>query len=247
MLGSAWTSGQLMKVANNTATSANPTTGGKGHRKRSDAPGHFWGVSRMWSVLAALDDLNNLTLIDVGAGDGSISAIAAQKYSLGSIRAYDVQLVNDSWVDLVLFDGQHIPEKDASADIVLFAYVLHHAASSTHALLREAARIARRWVLVSEDLDALEWRGRNTHHDMHAHFRDEASWRDQFASAGLRVIASGPMFDMDHPCHYFLLRHANAPRLRTPINARAQSAAFSKLMQHGLVRGLRQGQLSIDR
>ena len=84
-------------------------------------------------------------------------------------------------------------------------------------------------------------------HDLHAVFRDESGWREEFARAGLRVVASGPMFDADHPCHYFLLRPPSVPRLETPRNGRAQAAAFSKLMHQGLRRGLAQGQLSVDR
>jgi SAM-dependent methyltransferase len=244
--------GALPLLSSNNRTSGAPRNRTKGvgrliRKAKQDGVGHFWGVSRMWSVLAALDDLENYTLVDVGAGDGSIGAIARQKYALGAVRAYDVQLVNNSWVDLALFDGKRLPEADGSADLVMFAYVLHHAAASTPGLLREAARVARRWVLVSEDLDRPEWRARNAYHDLHAVFRSEDTWREQFASAGLRVVASGPIFDKDHPCHYFLLRRLDAPRHWTPANGRAQAGAFSKLMHHGLERGLGQGQISVSR
>ena len=93
-------------------------------------------------LLATMTDLTNHTLLDIGAGDGSIGAIAAPKFGLGKVTLYDVQQTSNSWGDVQLFDGQHVPEPDGSHDLVMLAYVLHHAAEKQLQLLREARRVA---------------------------------------------------------------------------------------------------------
>ena len=54
-------------------------------------------------------------------------------------------------IAVAAFDGMHIPFDDGSVDIVSFVDVLHHT-DDPLILLREAARVARRYVLIKDHL-----------------------------------------------------------------------------------------------
>lgn len=56
-------------------------------------------------------------------------------------------------VPVHVFNGSHLPmEPSRGADAVLFNSVLHHAAHHAPTLLAEARRIARRYIIVIEDV-----------------------------------------------------------------------------------------------
>lgn len=82
------------------------------------------------------------------------------------------------------------------------------------ALLREAARVARHWVLVAEDTPACERHWRATRgHDSKGQFQDLASWREFFRRLKLNLVEEGPLWEgpkhgrIPYHCsrHYFLL------------------------------------------
>jgi SAM-dependent methyltransferase len=53
---------------------------------------------------------------------------------------------------VVLFDGEHVPFEDKTFDVVMLCYVLHHMSHARAAsLLLDAARVARRRVILLED------------------------------------------------------------------------------------------------
>merc|ERR1711920_1214484 len=91
------------------------------------------------------------------------------------------------------YDGVTIPEADLSFDAVSIMNVLHHAADSTPGLLRQVAAIARTWILITEDLDAPEFRKRNLRHDPRGIFRSDREWRTLFATEckGFALARSG--------------------------------------------------------
>ena len=53
---------------------------------------------------------------------------------------------------VAIFDGEKLP--GSHWDIVLFVTSLHHAGSRAPTLLREAARVSSRWIIVIEAVDA---------------------------------------------------------------------------------------------
>jgi ubiquinone/menaquinone biosynthesis C-methylase UbiE len=65
----------------------------------------------------------------------------AEKKS-GFLMAYPVKV----------FDGARLKFKDKSFDVVLFNAVLHHAARNTIQLMKDACRIARKRVILIEDI-----------------------------------------------------------------------------------------------
>lgn len=88
-------------------------------------------------------------VLDVGCGDGLVSAILQSKRPDISVRGIDVVPRDHTHISVGTFDGRHFPFSDASFDVVLFSDVLHHTGDPA-ALLREARRVATRHVLLKD-------------------------------------------------------------------------------------------------
>jgi SAM-dependent methyltransferase len=88
-------------------------------------------------------------ILDVGCGDGLLSAALRAKRPDLMLRGIDVLPRNRTHIPVEMFDGVRIPLQDNSFDAVLFSDVLHHTADPA-VLLREARRVARRCVLIKD-------------------------------------------------------------------------------------------------
>ena len=89
------------------------------------------------------------TVLDVGTGDGSIAhAIQSRKTGV-EVRGIDVLVRPETRIPVAPFDGETIPYADNSFDVVLFVDVLHHT-TDPQILLTEAARVARRCVIIKD-------------------------------------------------------------------------------------------------
>ena len=90
-------------------------------------------------------------VLDVGAGDGSIAkAIALHRPDI-KIEGIDVLIRPSTHIPVRLFDGDHIPLSGKTVDVVSFVDVLHHT-SNARTLLREAARVSRRYIVIKDHL-----------------------------------------------------------------------------------------------
>ena len=81
------------------------------------------------------------------------------------------------------FDGQQIPGGPKSVDGVLFLSILHHAANHTSSLLRSANTVARKAILVLEDLEIPgdeRLSARNRQHEPNGIFRTDTQWKRMF-------------------------------------------------------------------
>jgi SAM-dependent methyltransferase len=88
-------------------------------------------------------------VLDVGCGDGLISAnLQARRPDL-TIRGIDVLPRTHTHIPVEMFDGSRIPFDDASFDVVLFSDVLHHT-PDPYVLLREARRVAAHSLLIKD-------------------------------------------------------------------------------------------------
>lgn len=171
------------------------------------------------ALLASAPTPPKRRIVDVGAGGGLIDAYLMRKYWL-EVTAYDVAAPSENafayeasaTVPIHLFNGSHLPtEADASADAVMFNSVLHHAAHHAPALLDEARRISRRWVIVVEDVDVRGERNPREGYILHRHakhgapmtprgpkgvFRTQAEWTrllqhgGQFTVTRVGVVSS---------------------------------------------------------
>ena len=113
------------------------------------------------------------SVLDVGAGSGEMTLYLQAKYGL-LCRGVDIVKPNNNvffakkasngrgreFLPIDLFDGVSLPCADKSYDLVMINSVLHHAANKTHGLVREAARVARKYIVVLEDLNVLGHRHR---------------------------------------------------------------------------------------
>ena len=62
---------------------------------------------------------------------------------------------HQSGADL-FYDGRSLPFGEDAFDVVILSFVLHHAAENTLVLLRQVRTIASSWLLVGEDVAALD-------------------------------------------------------------------------------------------
>jgi SAM-dependent methyltransferase len=88
-------------------------------------------------------------VLDVGCGDGMISAIVGSKRPDVEIVGVDVLARDHSHIPVQMFDGSRIPFEDKSFDLVLFSDVLHHT-PNPNILLQEANRVAVHHLLIKD-------------------------------------------------------------------------------------------------
>lgn len=136
-------------------------------------------------------------LLDCGSGDGTLGALVAGQRPEIAVVGLEVHARPTSAIPVSLFDGRRIPLNDRSTDAVMLIDVLHHA-EDPHLLLREAARVARRAVLVKDHLTdawlgnvrlrAMDWVG-NVGHGVALRYEywSRQQWQSAFSDAGLVV------------------------------------------------------------
>lgn len=135
------------------------------------------------------------SVLDLGCGDGSIAmAIMERKPGL-AFRGIDVLVRPQTQIPVELFDGRSIPAADQSVDWVTIVDVLHHT-DEPGRLVAEAARVARRGVVIKdhlregfaaqETLRLMDWVG-NKGHDVRLpyNYLSRSEWTAIFAEAGV--------------------------------------------------------------
>src|SRR5689334_4074651 len=88
-------------------------------------------------------------ILDVGSGDGAVSALLQAERPDLLIHGLDVLPRDHSRIPVELFNGSDIPYADNSFDAVLISDVLHHTQNPTD-LLREARRVTARHLLLKD-------------------------------------------------------------------------------------------------
>jgi ubiquinone/menaquinone biosynthesis C-methylase UbiE len=137
-------------------------------------------------------------VLDVGCGDGQISAEIANQGQNISISGIDVLLRPHCYIPVTQFDGSHIPYPDASFDVVMFVDVLHHTKDPA-ALLAEARRVTRKYVLLKDHfrtgpignvtLRVMDWFG-NAHHNvvLPYNYLSETEWEATYKVSDLEIV-----------------------------------------------------------
>jgi SAM-dependent methyltransferase len=89
------------------------------------------------------------TVLDVGCGDGLIDRLILERRPDLQLEGVDVLVRPGARIPVTPFDGRRLPFEDRSWDTVLFCDVLHHT-DDPAGMLREAARVARRSILIKD-------------------------------------------------------------------------------------------------
>ncbi len=139
-------------------------------------------------------------VLDIGSGHG---LVATQLAPMAQVTAVDIRArAQRSGAQQTLFDGLRLPFATTAFDTAMLITVLHHA-WQPDTLLAEAARVARR-VIVIEDLvenrreriltqvgdSWLNWQWRNHPH----HNRSHSDWLAAYAKQNLTVTHFSQVF-----------------------------------------------------
>ncbi len=137
------------------------------------------------------------SVLDVGCGDGGVArTLMGQRPDL-EVTGIDVLVRPHTLIPVSHFDGTTIPYPDDSFDDVMFVDVLHHTEDPA-VLLAEAARVARRGIVLKDHLASgvaatrtlrlMDYVG-NAHHGVALPYNywPEAQWRRCFETLGLRI------------------------------------------------------------
>jgi ubiquinone/menaquinone biosynthesis C-methylase UbiE len=90
-------------------------------------------------------------VLDVGCGDGLIAHLITETRPNIKLRGLDVLARDRTYIPIERFNGEIIPYDEASFDGVMFVDVLHHT-KDPMVLLREAARVARKAVVIKDHM-----------------------------------------------------------------------------------------------
>eukprot|EP00425_Heterocapsa_triquetra_P040191 CAMPEP_0195066434 /NCGR_PEP_ID=MMETSP0448-20130528/11788_1 /TAXON_ID=66468 /ORGANISM="Heterocapsa triquestra, Strain CCMP 448" /LENGTH=348 /DNA_ID=CAMNT_0040097685 /DNA_START=79 /DNA_END=1125 /DNA_ORIENTATION=- len=125
-------------------------------------------------------------ILDVGGGTGGL-----EKFIYNSTS----KPFNWSCVDVTptetcnYYAGDHLYMPEKSKHIVMFVDILHHAVDHTLDLLSDAARVARDYVIVLEDLRATNFTeaALEFNHEWNGFFRSAKEWESLFGLLGFTV------------------------------------------------------------
>jgi SAM-dependent methyltransferase len=136
-------------------------------------------------------------VLDVGCGDGLIAKLIGQERPDLTLDGIDVLVRPQTHISVRAFDGRRIDSPDNSYDAVLFVDVLHHTDDPT-VLIREAARVARRCIILKDHtrdgflagptLAFMDWVG-NAHHGVALPYNywPRKRWLAMAAELGLTI------------------------------------------------------------
>lgn len=161
---------------------------------------HIYGrrVRRLSELLAEMIP-QGCSLLDVGCGDGQLARSLLDKRPDLRIEGVDVLVRERVWLPVQAFDGRNLPHPEASFDGVMLVDVLHHTRDPL-ALLREALRVSRRWLIVKDHvlkgpaaalrLQFMDYVG-NSHHAVALpyNYLSDGAWNELRRVLDLKVAA----------------------------------------------------------
>lgn len=113
--------------------------------------GEYVHSRRVRVLRDSLSDLipENSSVLDVGCGDGLLARLMMDKRQDLEITGTDVLVRSETRIPVKEFDGTTILLPDKTVDVVMFVDVLHHT-DDPMILLREAARVAKKALLIKD-------------------------------------------------------------------------------------------------
>lgn len=153
-------------------------------------------VEALADALALAIPAGPARVLDLGCGDGQVAvALMARRPEL-TVEGVDVLVRPVTHIPVTPYDGVTLPFRDAAFDHVTIVDVLHHT-DDPAAVLREAARVAGRSVVIKDHLREgwlaepllrlMDWVG-NRGHDVRLpyNYLDRSQWHSAFGGAGLK-------------------------------------------------------------
>jgi SAM-dependent methyltransferase len=137
-------------------------------------------------------------VLDIGCGDGAIGRLIAEGHPGVSVQGVEFSARSGCRIPCSAFDGSTLPFTADSFDVCMLTDVLHHT-TDLRALLREAARASRRYVLIKDHarenaldgitLRVMDWVGNRPHGVQLTYgYQSRAQWQEHFAACGLREV-----------------------------------------------------------
>lgn len=136
------------------------------------------------------------SLLDIGCGAGTLGAAVASAHGI-KVTGLETNVREGCAIQVDPYDGKTIPKEDDSVDNVIIADVLHHEEDPGR-LLKEAARVARKRVIVKDHkvgallawprISLIDWAA-NAGYGVRCLFRypSQDGWHSLFGNCGLKV------------------------------------------------------------
>jgi SAM-dependent methyltransferase len=137
------------------------------------------------------------SVLDIGCGDGAIAGLIKSHLPASTIQGIESSPRPDCQLECTAFDGAAIPFPSGSFDVCMFVDVLHHT-QGIPALLAEACRVSRRFILIKDHvsenkfdfatLQFMDWVGNRPHGVVLPYnYQTSAQWNQHFAALCLNV------------------------------------------------------------
>lgn len=140
---------------------------------------------------------NVKTVLDVGCGNGEISAIIAKEKKL-TVSGLEVLRRSKCVIKYKIFNGEKIPQKDSLVDLILLVDVLHHLSDIT-GLLNESKRVSKHYIVIKDHiyssafsyliLKFMDWIGNRSYGvNLIYNYQKKSAWLKMFKKADLKVV-----------------------------------------------------------
>jgi SAM-dependent methyltransferase len=164
------------------------------------AKGHRWLVFdrrvRVLSEMLSAQLPENASVLDIGCGDGTVGALIAASRPDVRVQGIEVKPRPGCRIPCREFDGTNLPFTDGSFEVCMFVDVLHHT-SNVRALLGEAVRVSRSFILLKDHLREnvldgatlrlMDWVGNRPHGvRLTYNYQSRKEWSEHFAACGLK-------------------------------------------------------------
>lgn len=154
-------------------------------------------VNRLADLCLAQMPLGKIKVLDIGCGSGQLAAHMSRKNRDLEITGIDTQVRPQLQGSALAYNGRDIPFPDAHFDVAMLIDVLHHA-DDPLAVLREAQRVAGKYILVKDHISS-NWFDARLLHFMDSvgnrrfldkstcSYKSRQEWLGIFDNLGLRI------------------------------------------------------------
>lgn len=151
--------------------------------------------ARVLAELLASRLPRNASVLDIGCGNGTVGSLIAELRRDITIQGVELLVRPGCKIPCREFDGSVLPFAPCSFDVCIFVDVLHHT-DNISALLREAARVSRCYVLLKDHLREnalddltlrfMDWVGNRPHGvRLTNNYRSYKQWSNHFSESRL--------------------------------------------------------------